>query len=120
MAKKMTKRTSTKVVSRAVRKRRIRKKVLGSVERPRLCVTRSNRYLVAQIIDDSKGVTVLSERSTAGKTVNLALAAELGKNVAKKALEKGISNVVFDRGGFVYHGRIAALAKGAREGGLVF
>jgi large subunit ribosomal protein L18 len=112
--------TGKKLVSRTRRHNRIRKKVSGSAERPRLCVTRSNRTMVCQVIDDSKGVTLLHSATPKGKTANAKLATELGKELAQKAIAAGIKKVVFDRGGFIYHGRIAALAGGAREAGLEF
>jgi len=109
---------------------RIRKKIAGTTERPRLSVYRSVSHLYAQVIDDSKGVTVVSagtvekgkgqkgdKRPTGG---NVASAKEIGKLIAERAKEKGIKKVVFDRGGYLYHGRIKALADAAREGGLEF
>ena len=104
---------------------RVRKKVVGSALRPRLVVSRSSRHLVAQIVDDSIGQTLASAstmeadlRSASGDKT--AKAKEIGALVAKRAKEKGISAVVFDRGGSKYHGRIAALADSARENGLDF
>jgi large subunit ribosomal protein L18 len=104
---------------------RVRKKVVGSALRPRLVVSRSSRHLVAQIVDDSIGQTLASAstmeadlRSATGDKT--AKAKEIGALVAKRAKEKGISAVVFDRGGSKYHGRIAALADSARENGLDF
>jgi len=120
MARKIKKNTAPKLAIRARRKVRIRAKIEGNAEKPRLCITKSNRRLVAQLIDDLKGVTLLAASTPKGKTVNLALASELGKNVAKTAQTKGISAVVFDRSGNLYHGRVKALADGAREGGLKF
>jgi large subunit ribosomal protein L18 len=113
-----------------VRKRkheRVRSKISGTPERPRLCVYRSLSHMYAQIIDDSKGVT-LAAASTLDKEIkekiafggNVAGATEVGKLVAQRALAKGIDTVVFDRGGYLYHGRIAALAEAAREAGLKF
>ena len=104
---------------------RVRKKVVGTAIRPRLVVSRSSRHLVAQIIDDSIGQTLVSastmedalRTSTSDKT---AKARTIGENIANRAKEKGISTVVFDRGGSKYHGRIAALADAARENGLDF
>lgn len=107
---------------------RVRKKISGTPEKPRLCVYRSLTNIYAQVIDDTKGVT-LAEASTLSKELaeeiknvkgKVAKSALVGKLVAKKALEKGITQVVFDRGGLKYHGRIKALADGAREGGLKF
>ncbi len=102
---------------------RIREKVVGSPERPRLSVYRSLNHIYAQVIDDTKGVTVASASSKAAKLKtggNVAAAKEIGKLVAERAKEKGITKVVFDRGGYLYHGRIKALADAAREAGLEF
>lgn len=117
----------TKEESRAKRKLRIRKKIRGVAERPRLVVFRSNLHMYAQIVDDATGAVLtasstLSLNKKAGQTLkpNKAGAVEVGKDVAKRALEKGISQVVFDRNGFQYHGCVKALADGAREGGLAF
>jgi large subunit ribosomal protein L18 len=118
----------TKVDRNAVRKRRharVRKKIFGTAERPRLNVFRSNKHIYAQIIDDMKAVTIVSA-STLDKefdlesTGNIEAAKKVGELVAKRALEKGIKKVVFDRGGYLYHGRIKALADAAREAGLEF
>ncbi len=103
---------------------RIRRKVRGTTERPRLAVFRSLCHIYAQVIDDSKGVTIASA-SSAEKSVeinggNVAGATAIGKSVAERAKEKGIKQVVFDRGGYLYHGRIKALADAAREAGLEF
>jgi large subunit ribosomal protein L18 len=103
---------------------RIRKKLQGTTERPRLAVFRSTAHIYAQVIDDSKGVTVVSA-SSAEKSMeidggNVKGAQSIGKTVAERAREKGIKKVVFDRGGFIYHGRIKALADAAREAGLEF
>ena len=103
---------------------RIRATISGTPACPRLCVYRSLKNIQAQIIDDTTGVTLVSA-STLGKSFtenggNKAAAREVGKEIAKKALEKGIEKVVFDRGGYVYHGRVQELAEGAREGGLEF
>jgi len=98
--------------TRITRHRRIRAKVKGTPERPRLAVYKSNRYLEAQLIDDSAGRTLLS-----GKMDD---AQKLGADIAKRALSSGIEHVVFDRGGFRYAGRVAALAEAARKGGLKF
>ena len=112
---------------RLVRHKRLRKKVEGTAERPRLCVFRSLRHLYAQIIDDTKGVTLVAasdmEKDIAAKVkkLNKTEAAKLvGSEIAKKALKKGISEVVFDRGGYIYIGRVEAAAVGAREAGLKF
>jgi large subunit ribosomal protein L18 len=120
MARKVTKSTDAKTAIQTRRRRRIRKKVAGTAERPRLCVTKSNKLLTAQLIDDDKGITLLSAQTPKGKTANLSLAKELGSQVAKAASAKGINTCVFDRAGNLYHGRIAAVATGAREGGLKF
>lgn len=109
------------------RKARVRKKVEGSSERPRLNVFRSNKHIYAQVIDDTAGKTIASS-STRSKDVAAAAAglkkseasALVGQFVAKKAIEQGISAVVFDRSGYIYHGRIKALADAAREAGLKF
>ena len=108
---------------------RIRKKLQGSNERPRLNVYRSLNHIYAQVIDDEKGVTIVSASTSSGKKEakskkktggNLASAKEVGKLIAKRAQEKGVKKVLFDRGGYLYHGRIKALAEAAREGGLEF
>lgn len=109
------------------RHKRVRKHVSGTAERPRLCVFRSSSNIYAQIIDDSAAKTLVSA-SSLDKEIkanlknggNKEAAKEVGMQVAKKALEKGIKQVVFDRGGYIYHGRVAELAAGAREGGLDF
>jgi len=101
---------------------RIRRKVRGTTERPRLAVFRSVAHIYAQVIDDAKGVTIVaassSEKDSTGTGGNVAAAKEIGKRVAERAKEKGITRVVFDRGGYLYHGRIKALADAAREAGL--
>lgn len=105
--------------------RRIRKKVMGTPERPRLCVFRSLKHIYAQIIDDVHGRTLVAA-SSAGKSSglsgggNVATAKEVGRLIAERAKEKGIRRVVFDRGGYLYHGRVKALAEAAREAGLEF
>jgi large subunit ribosomal protein L18 len=103
---------------------RIRKKLRGSPERPRLAIFRSVAHIYAQVIDDSKGVTVVaastSEKGSKGTGGNVAAAREIGKRVAERAKERGITKVVFDRGGYLYHGRVKALADAAREAGLEF
>jgi large subunit ribosomal protein L18 len=119
-----------KTCSNEIRKRkhlRVRKKISGTPERPRLCVFRSNSQMYAQVIDDNAGQTLVSA-STLDKEIkekikfggNIEGAAEVGKLVAQRALAKGIETVVFDRGGYLYHGRVAALATAAREAGLNF
>jgi large subunit ribosomal protein L18 len=116
----------TKDERRVNRRRRIRKRVSGNVERPRLSVFRSSRHIYAQVIDDDRGVTLAaaSSRETAGAPVEgagkIAVSAAVGKLVAQRAKEKGVSKVCFDRGGYLYHGRVKALADGARAGGLEF
>ncbi|MCL6546116.1 MAG: 50S ribosomal protein L18 [Bryobacteraceae bacterium] len=105
--------------------RRIRKKVTGTPERPRLCVFRSLKHIYAQIIDDVHGRTLAAASSAAKSSGlagggNVASAREVGRLIAERAKEKGIRRVVFDRGGYAYHGRVRALAEGAREGGLEF
>lgn len=105
-------------------KQRIRKKVRGTTERPRLSVFRSNFSIYAQLIDDVKGVTIASASSVKGVEVKgtskLELSKVVGVNLAKAAIAKGVKEVVFDRNGYLYHGRVKSLAEGAREGGLVF
>lgn len=112
---------------RLVRHKRIRKKVFGTAERPRLSVFKSEKHIYAQIIDDTKGVTLVAASTTEKvlkenlkKTWDIAAAKEVGKLVAERALAKGIKEIVFDRGGFKYHGRVKALADSAREAGLKF
>ncbi len=105
------------------RHERVRKSVVGTESAPRLCVFRSNKNIECQVIDDSKGITLCSSGSTQLKLSNggnIEAAKKVGADIAKKALEKGIEKVVFDRGGYSYHGRVAALADAAREGGLKF
>ncbi len=103
---------------------RVRAKISGTTERPRLCVYRSNANISAQIIDDTQGVTLVSastlEASFEGIGSNKEAAKKVGIAIAQRAIEKGISEVVFDRGGYIYHGRVSELAEGAREGGLKF
>ena len=114
-----------KRLARLARHRRVRKKVAGTPERPRLCVFRSSRHIYAQIIDDVRGTT-LASASTVSKAFREALpegdkkaaARWVGEAVAREALEKGIRHVVFDRGGYKFHGRVKALAEAAREAGL--
>jgi large subunit ribosomal protein L18 len=102
---------------------RIRRKMTGTAERPRLNVYRSLNHIYAQVIDDANGNTLVSASTVAAKVKtggNIAAAKEVGKAVALKAQEKGIKKVIFDRGGYLYHGRIKALADAAREAGLEF
>jgi len=112
-----------------IRKRihtRIRQRMAGSKERPRLNVYRSLNHIYAQLIDDSEGVTIAAASTQHGKKGakraggNVASAKDIGKQIAQQALQKGIKKVVFDRGGYLYHGRIKALADAAREAGLEF
>ena len=114
-----------KKASRAKRHLRVRKKISGTPERPRLSVYRSEKNIYAQIIDDINAVTLVSA-STLDKDVDVKVggnkeaALKVGKLAAERALEKGIKKIVFDRGGYIFHGRVASVATGAREGGLVF
>lgn len=112
---------------RARKSLRVRKKIFGTPERPRLSVYRSLRHIYAQIIDDTEGHTLVAAstldpalKSVLTSTGNKEAAFKVGELLARKALERGIKKVVFDRGGNIYHGRIAALAEGARAGGLEF
>jgi len=98
------------------RRVRVRAKIGGTSERPRLSVFRSNKHIYAQLIDDVKGETLVAASGGAG----VAAASEVGKILARKALELGVKRVVFDRGGYKYHGRVKALAEGARQEGLEF
>lgn len=109
--------------ARLKRKKRVRKEVFGIPEKPRMSVFRSNKHIYVQLIDDREGITLLGVSSlnfkgTRGANVNAA--GEVGEKVAKLALKKGISEVVFDRNGYLYHGRIRALADAARKNGLKF
>ena len=110
--------------ARIKRHQRVRKNISGTAERPRLNVYRSLNNIYAQVIDDVKGVTLVAassmDKGFEGYGGNVEAAMAVGKAVAEKALAAGIKTVVFDRGGYVYHGRVAALAEGAREGGLEF
>ena len=119
----MIKRPDTKA-QRAKRHKRVRSKVSGTPERPRLCVFRSENHIYAQIIDDVNGVTLVAassvEKGFEGNGGNKEAARKVGRTVAERARAKGIETVVFDRGGYVYHGRVQELAEGAREGGLDF
>ena len=109
---------------RIKRHNRVRGKISGTAERPRLCVFRSENHIYAQIIDDVTGNTLVSassvEKGFEGKGGNVEAAKKIGAAVAERALAKGIEEVVFDRGGYIYHGRVMELAEGAREGGLKF
>lgn len=104
---------------------RIRKVIKGTAERPRLSVFRSNKQIYVQLIDDLNGVTIAASSSAtkefeAMKAKKVDIAKEVGKSIATKASQSGISSVIFDRGGYLYHGRVKALAEGAREAGLKF
>ena len=112
---------------RRIRHERVRKKISGTPEMPRLCVYRSLNHIYAQIIDDQAGKTLVaastldkSAKEALSQTDNVEAAAYLGKEIAKRALDQGINEVVFDRGGFIYQGKIKALADAAREAGLNF
>jgi large subunit ribosomal protein L18 len=113
--------------ARLKRKKRIRKKLAGTANRPRLCVFRSARHIYAQLIDDSQGQTLVAASSMekavreVTETKNKVTEANtVGKIIGKRALEKGVRQVVFDRNGFLYHGRVRAVSEGAREAGLEF
>jgi len=122
--------TNTKRQARLKRKKRIRRKILGTPERPRLSVFRSARHIYAQIIDDIDGRTLVTasslekdiqdNRELKAEKGKIAVADQVGKLVAERSREKGITRVVFDRNGFIYHGRIKAVSDGAREAGLEF
>lgn len=116
------KKTDSRTVARLKKKVRVRKVVIGSAERPRLSVYRSLKAIYAQLIDDATGTTLLSASTLAEKGVskNVKSAKELGKKVAEMALEKKIQTVVFDRNGYLYHGKVKAFADSAREAGLKF
>lgn len=122
MKLKFRKKTAERTVARLTKKIRIRKTVKGTEERPRLCVFRSGKHMYAQIINDVTGNTLVSASSvTAKKDLSgKELAKAIGEEVAKAAIAKKITNVVFDRNGYIYHGRVQALAEGARSGGLNF
>ncbi|TCP24178.1 LSU ribosomal protein L18P [Scopulibacillus darangshiensis] len=118
----------TKQDKNAVRKKRhqhVRRRVVGTAERPRLNVFRSSKHIYAQLIDDVKGETLVSSSTvdkelSLEKGANVDAAKKVGELVAKRALDKGLETIVFDRGGYLYHGRVKALAEGAREAGLKF
>ncbi len=121
----VSKKSKTEI--REKKHRRLRNRFSGTTERPRLAVFRSNNHMYAQIIDDTVGNTLVSAstvqkdvKAELEKTNNVDAAAYLGTVIAKKALDKGITTVVFDRGGFIYHGKVKALAEAAREAGLKF
>lgn len=117
----------SKAEARVKKHNRLRNRFAGTADRPRLAVFRSNNHMYAQIIDDSVANTLVAAstlekdvKAQLEKTNNVEAAAKLGEVIAKKALEKGITNVVFDRGGFIYQGKVQALAEAAREAGLNF
>lgn len=118
--------TSPKAIARQKRVQRIRKNIAGTSERPRLRVFKSARHIYAQIIDDTKGTTICASSTLANEFEQndlqgkIAQANKVGQLVAAQAKAKGVGMVVFDRGGYIYHGRVKALSEGAREGGLVF
>jgi large subunit ribosomal protein L18 len=109
--------------ARARRKRRIRGRISGTTERPRVSVFRSNKAIYAQLVDDAAAATIVAARSAEGDAAGRKkadVAKKVGELLAQRAKDKGIERVVFDRSGYLYHGRVKALAEGAREGGLVF
>jgi large subunit ribosomal protein L18 len=122
----MSSSTRDKQVARSRRHHRVRKKVTGTAARPRLAVFRSNKHITAQVIDDRSGRTLAAASSVeagvrqVGATGNKTAAATVGRLVGERAKAAGVSQVVFDRGGFLYHGRVAAVADAAREAGLEF
>ena len=125
MSSKIRKHTDNKTVVRFNRRKRIRSTVSGTAEKPRLSVFRSNMHIYAQLIDDEKGMVLISASTLEKenkKTMksNLTSAKTIGSLIAKRALEKNITKVVFDRSGYLYHGKIRTLADAARESGLVF
>ena len=116
-----------RIEARKRRHVRVRKRVTGTSEAPRLCVFKSSRHIHAQVIDDTKRVTIVGASSTgkefegySGHRGNVEAAKKLGEIIGKKAVEKGVKRVVFDRGGFIFHGRIRAVAEAARKAGLEF
>jgi len=114
---------ATKKTDRRLRIRRsIRKKIGGTAETPRLSIFKSNRAIYAQLIDDDKGhtLTSFSSRDLGNKTINIDVSRQVGEKLAEKAKSAGIETVIFDRGGYLYHGKVKALADGARAGGLKF
>ena len=117
--------TQKKQLGRIRRHRRVRKHVTGTAVRPRLAVFKSNKHIVAQVIDDTTGRTLaaassLEKAAHSGATGNIATATTVGRTVGERAKAAGVSQVVFDRGGFLYHGRVAAVAEAARAAGLEF
>jgi large subunit ribosomal protein L18 len=119
---KLKNKTAIKTTKRMKSKARIRKKVEGHADRPRLAVYRSGRHIYAQIIDDMSGKTLVAHSTLAAKVknTNVEVAKKIGAELAKKALSQNIKNVVFDRSGYLFHGRVKAVAEGAREAGLSF
>ena len=119
---KLKNKTAAKATKRLKNKARIRKKVGGSAERPRLTVFRSGKHIYAQIIDDVNGKTLAAASSLSSKlkSSNVEASKTIGQEIAKKALSQNIKSVVFDRSGYVFHGRVKAIADGAREAGLNF
>lgn len=120
-------RTNLSSLSRIRRRARVRRRVRGTEERPRLSVFRSDRHIYAQVVVDSSGKTILCVstltpelRGQLKKTADVAAAKQVGLLAARRCIEKGITRIVFDRNGFLYHGRVRAVAEGAREGGLKF
>ncbi len=113
-----------KSVARVRRHERVRAKISGTAERPRLCVFRSNKNIAVQIVDDVAGNTLVAastlDKEIKTKASNIEAAKEVGELIAKRAIKAGIKNVVFDRGGYIYHGKVKALAEAAREAGLEF
>lgn len=124
MATKAGRKTSEKVKARLKHRKRIRGTIEGSTERPRLAVFRSNKHLYLQVINDVAGKTLVAastlDEELKGKGDTIDGAKALGELLAKRSIAKGVSQVVFDRGGYIFHGRVKALAEGAREGGLKF
>jgi large subunit ribosomal protein L18 len=119
--------TDAKAVARGRRRARVRSRVRGTAERPRLSVFRSGKHVYVQVVADSSGITLLAVstlspelRGELKKTANVQAAKQVGLLAARRCREKGINRIVFDRNGFLYHGRVRAVAEGAREGGLEF
>ncbi len=118
---KRNKKTSDRVVSRLVKKARVRNKISGSAERPRVCIFRSNSHVYLQVVDDVKSVTLLSESTISlGLKGNKESAKAVGASLGKKLFEMNILNIVFDRGGYRYHGQVSSAADGVREAGIIF
>ncbi len=120
----MIRKLGEKQRKRLKRKIHIRKRVIGTAERPRMTVTRSNRNLFVQVIDDRKGVTLAAvstlEKEFASLRSNVASGAEIGREIGRRLKDKKISSIVFDRNGYLYHGVVKAVADGARESGIIF